>query len=153
MKKILALTFIVLSFILSSCEQDCNCPADYLSIKTVIGNVNANSWAYSNIDNNNYFSATIPVPEITKDVLRNGVVKVYRVFNYNQGNETHTELPFLLQCEYIDENGDAYPYTTETMAEISVGQVTIIYTDSEFIYELDETFIPETMTFRIVVMY
>ena len=153
MKKILTLALVALAMAITSCEQDCNCPMDYLSIKTVIGNVNANAWAYSNIDNNNFFSATIPVPEITKDVLRNGVVKVYRVFNYNQKDETHTELPFLLQCEYIDENGEAYPYTTETTAEISAGQVTIIYTESDFNYELDETFIPEAMTFRIVVMY
>ena len=87
-------------------------------------------------------------------MLHNGVVKVYRIYNFNQSNETHTELPFLLQSEHIDgDTGEVFFWTSEVTAEISAGQVTIIYTESDFNYEIDETFVPESMVFRIVVMY
>ena len=87
-------------------------------------------------------------------MLHNGVVKVYRVYNFNQSNETHTELPFLLQSEHIDpETNEVFFWTSEVTAEISAGQVNIIYTESDFNYEIDETFVPEPMVFRIVVMY
>ena len=143
-----------MTMLLSSCTKEYYTEGDSLSIKTIIGNVAQGAWGYSNTENNNYFYATISVPEITKDVLHNGVVKVYRVYNFNQSNETHTELPFLLQSELIDENTDEkFFLTSEVTAEISAGQVTIIYTESDFYYEIDETFVPESMVFRIVVMY
>ena len=143
-----------MTMLLSSCTKEYYTEGDSLSIKTIIGNVAHGAWGYSNTENNNYFYATISVPEITKDVLHNGVVKVYRVYNFNQSNETHTELPFLLQSELIDENTDEkFFLTSEVTAEISAGQVTIIYTESDFNYEIDETFVPESMVFRIVVMY
>ena len=85
-----------MTMLLSSCTKEYYTEGDSLSIKTIIGNVAQGAWGYSNTENNNYFYATISAPEITKDVLHNGVVKVYRVYNFNQSNETHTELPFLL---------------------------------------------------------
>lgn len=147
-----------MTMLLSSCTKEYYTEGDSLSIKTIIGNVAQGAWGYSNTANNNYFYATISVPEITKDVLHNGVVKVYRVYNFNQGNETHTELPFLLQQEYFytdEETGKEMVgfYTSEVTAEISAGKVDIIYTESDFNYEIDETFVPEAMVFRIVVMY
>ena len=143
-----------MTMLFSSCTKEYYTEGDSLSIKTIIGNVAQGAWGYSNTENNNFFYATISVPEITKDVLHNGVVKVYRVYNFNQSNETHTELPFLLQSELIDENTDEkFFLTSEVTAEISAGQVTIIYTESDFYYEIDETFVPESMVFRIVVMY
>ena len=147
-----------MTMLLSSCTKEYYSEGDSLNIKTIIGNVSQDAWAYSNTGNNNYFYATISAPEITKDVLHNGVVKVYRVYNFNQGNETHTELPFLLQQEYFytdEETGEEMVgfYTSEVTAEISAGQVDIIYTESDFIYEIDETYVPESMVFRIVVMY
>ena len=154
MKKILTFAAIAMTMLLSSCTKEYYTEGDSLSIKTIIGNVAQGAWGYSNTENNNFFYATISVPEITKDVLHNGVVKVYRVYNFNQSNETHTELPFLLQSELIDENtGEKFFLTSEVTAEISAGQVTIIYTESDFYYEIDETFVPESMVFRIVVMY
>ncbi|MGN1232257.1 MAG: hypothetical protein ACI4UJ_02260 [Candidatus Cryptobacteroides sp.] len=154
MKKILTLAAIAMTMLLSSCTKEYYTEGDSLNIKTIIGNVSQDAWGYSNLGNNNYFYATISAPEITKDVLHNGVVKVYRVYNFNQSNETHTELPFLLQQEYVDgETGDVIFWTSEVTAEISAGQVTIIYTESDFDYELNETFVPESMVFRIVVMY
>ena len=154
MKKILKLAAIAMTMLLSSCTKEYYTEGDSLSIKTIIGNVAQGAWGYSNTENNNYFYATISVPEITKDVLHNGVVKVYRVYNFNQSNETHTELPFLLQSEHIDgDTGEVFFWTSEVTAEISAGQVTIIYTESDFNYEIDETFVPESMVFRIVVMY
>lgn len=147
-----------MTMLLSSCTKEYYTEGDSLNIKTIIGNVAQEAWGYSNTGSNDYFFATISAPEITKDVLHNGVVKVYRVYNFNQSNETHTELPFLLQQEYFynDENTKEELvgfYTSEVTAEISAGQVTIIYTESDFNYEIDESFVPEAMVFRIVVMY
>ena len=156
-KTITYFVLLALAMALSSCNSyyddydDDN--TDNLTIKTIIGNVGVNSWAYSNENNNNYFIATIPTPEITKDVLRNGIVKIYRVFNYGRENETHTELPYLFQQEVINDDGQAYFFTTEIMAEITAGQVAIIYTESDFNYEIDVNFVPGDMVFRIVVMY
>ena len=144
---------LALAMALSSCNSyydDDN--TDNLTIKTIIGNVGVNSWDYSNENNNNYFIATISTPEITKDVLRNGIVKIYRVFNCGRENETHTELPYMFQQEVINEDGEVSFFTTEIMAEIKAGQVAIIYTESDFYYERDDNFVPEDMVFRIVVM-
>ena len=105
-KTITYFVLLALAMALSSCNyyyDDDN--TDNLTIKTIIGNVEVNSWAYSNENNNNYFIATIPTPEITKDVLRNGIVKIYRVFNCGRENETHTELPYMFQQEVINEDG------------------------------------------------
>lgn len=155
-KTITYFVLLALAMALSSCNSyyddydDDN--TDNLTIKTIIGNVGVNSWAYSNENNNNYFIATIPTPEITKDVLRNGIVKIYRVFNFGMEKETHTELPYLFQQEVINEDGEVSFFTTEIMAEIKAGQVAIIYTESDFYYERDDNFVPEDMVFRIVVM-
>ena len=153
-KTITYFVLLALAMALSSCNSyydDDN--TDNLTIKTIIGNVGVNSWDYSNENNNNYFIATISTPEITKDVLRKGIVKIYRVFNYGWEKETHTELPYLFQQEVINDDGQAYFLTTEIMAEITAGQVAIIYTESDFYYERDDNFVPEDMVFRIVVMY
>ena len=153
-KTITYFVLLALAMALSSCNSyydDDN--TDNLTINTIIGNVGVNSWAYSNENNNNYFIATIPTPEITKDVLRNGIVKIYRVFNFGMEKETHTELPYMFQQEEISNDGQAYFFTTEIMAEITAGQVAIIYTESDFNYERDDNFVPEDMVFRIVIMY
>ena len=156
-KTITYFVLLALAMALSSCNSyyddydDDN--TDNLTINTIIGNVGVNSWAYSNENNNNYFIATIPTPEITKDVLRNGIVKIYRVFNFGMEKETHTELPYLFQQEVIYEDGEVSFFTTEIMAEITAGKVAIIYTESDFYYERDDNFVPEDMVFRIVVMY
>ena len=148
---------LALAMALSSCNSyyddydDDN--TEILTIKTIIGKVGVNSWDYPNKNNNNHFIATISTPGITKGVLRNGIVKIYRVFNYGRENETHTELPYLFQQEVISDDGQAYFFTTEIMAEITAGQVAIIYTESDFNYERDDNFVPEDMVFRIVIMY
>ena len=153
-KTITYFVLLALAMALSSCNSyydDDN--TDNLTIKTIIGEVGVNSWEYSYENNNNYFIATIPTPEITKDVLRNGIVKIYRVFNKSIKKETHTELPYLFQQEVISNDGQASFFTTEIMAEITAGKVAIIYTESDFYYERDDNFVPEDMVFRIVVMY
>ena len=156
-KTITYFVLLALAMALSSCNSyyddydDDN--TENLTIKTIIGKVGVNSWDYPNKNNNNYFIATIPTPEITKDVLRNGIVKIYRVFNFGMEKETHTELPYMFQQEEISNDGQAYFFTTEIMAEITAGQVAIIYTESDFNYERDDNFVPEDMVFRIVIMY
>ena len=122
--------------------------------KTIMVKVPQTAWAYSDLDNNNYFIATADVPEITKNVLRYGLVKFYRVFNYDTKDETYIELPYILQCEYpIDAaNGQWGFYTEAVSAEFGQGIAKFIYTASDFDYELNESFVPEEMLFRLVIM-
>ena len=156
-KTITYFVLLALAMALSSCNSyyddydDDN--TENLTIKTIIGKVGVNSWDYPNKNNNNYFIATISTPGITKGVLRNGIVKIYRVFNFGMEKETHTELPYMFQQEEISDDGQAYFFTTEIMAEITAGKVAIIYTESDFNYERDDNFVPEDMVFRIVIMY
>ncbi|MDY3783512.1 MAG: hypothetical protein SOZ66_04610 [Candidatus Cryptobacteroides sp.] len=156
MKKILAAAALAVTLLLgSSCRGPQGEPGrDGFSVaQSIIVNVKREHWEYSNIDNNNYFIATVNAPEITKDVLRNGLVKMYRVFEYGSSNETYTELPFILQKEYqIEGSTDWGFYTEATMAEFGVGGVSIIYTVSDFDYELDKTFVPSNMVFRLVIL-
>lgn len=128
------------------------------SIKTVIVNVPQASWEYSNLDNNNYFSATVDVPEITEDVFDFGLVKMYRVYDFDKTSATQMEMPYIRLNEWcmgdVDADGyDDWAFYTETVDyEFGIGTLTIFYTASDFDYEIDESFIPETMQFRCVVM-
>lgn len=126
-------------------------------LKTVVINVAANQWQYSDMDNNNYFFATVDMPEITKDVFKNGVVKMYRSYNIDAPGATQIELPYVRHNEYpyTDTYGQQqWGFYTETIDyQFGVGNLTIFYTASDFDYELDTTWAPEAMQFRCVVMY
>lgn len=170
MKKIfLAVLFCLPMFFLSSCRgldgldglpgRDGRDGLDGVAtIKTVIINVPESSWEYSDVDNNNYFSATVDVPEITEDAFDYGLIKMYRVYDYGKSTAAQVEMPYIRLKEWCpgDVDGDGYDdwyfYTEEVDYEIGIGGVTICYTASDFDYELDESFIPEAMQFRCVVM-
>ena len=156
MRKIISFFIAVLSLcLLSSCRG-----APGLDGRDGVGVINSiqinlpqQAWQYSAINNNNFFFATVDMPEITQAVLDKGLVKMYRVFDTTSGNAAQMEMPYTrLAEEAVGE--DEWVFYTETVDyEFSKGQIIIMYTVSDFNYELDEGFIPETMKFRCVVMY
>lgn len=113
-----------------------------------------NNWAYSGENSNNYFYAKINVPEITKFVFDWGLVNVYRTWNVN-GTEVKQQLPFVRHQEYpIDQLGSQWGFFTETVDyDYSVGELYIYYRASDFDYELNTTFVPDAMDFKMVIMY
>lgn len=170
MKKfILAAFFCLPMFFLSSCRGEPGLDGlpgrdgrdgldGVATIRTVIVNVPQNSWEYSYLDNSNYFSATVDIPEITEDAFEFGLVKMYRLYDYDKSYAMQIEMPYIRAKEWspgdVDGDGydDWYNYFEEVDYEIGIGGITIYYTASDFDYEIDETFIPEAMQFRCVVM-
>lgn len=163
MKKILfAATTALFLIILSSCEREriivekeivyteppvsmCSFPFD----------VYQEQWAYPELIDNNFFYAQIECPEITSDILASGMVKVYRTWSRGTANEVQMELPYSrLIEEWIDDGEDSgYVYYTEQVDyEIVAGMITVYFTTSDFFYEVDETILPEDMSFRCVVL-
>lgn len=123
-------------------------------VKTILVNVPENSWKYSFADNNNYFYATVDMPEITEDIFDKGLVKMYRVYNYDKTNASQIEMPYVRPQEWTPDEGLSWCFYTEVVDyEYFIGSMTIAYTASDFDYELDKSFVPEAMQFRCVIMY
>lgn len=154
MKRILILLSLAASMMLSSCTKIIR--EEYREeifvdpdISNIIINVRQSDWAYSDIDNNNYFYANVKIPEINKDVLMGSLVKMYRVYDKN----VHAELPYVRPVEY-QIKGDDWGFYTETVDyEFGEGYVTIFYTVSDFEYEIDPSIIPDAMKFRLCILY
>lgn len=130
------------------------------SFKIVDINVQQDKWAYSNIDNNNYFYATVSMPEITSNVFKGGVVKMYRIFDNGTSNAAQFEMPYenYVEGSYEEEvDGTTqtvwYNFCEKVDYKFNVGNITIFYQASDFDYEIDESFIPEGMDFRCVILY
>ncbi|MCQ2347378.1 MAG: hypothetical protein MJZ92_05570 [Paludibacteraceae bacterium] len=163
MKKILYVLLVALSATtLVSCKGEKGDPGmpgrdgkDGASIvKNVIINVEQKNWGYSNTDNNNYFFATVDMPEITEKIFDGGIIKMYRVWNYETKDAIQTEMPYTRQYEVLPDGSSAwYFYTEHIDYDFGIGKMTIYYSVSDFDYELDETFVPEAMQFRCVIMY
>ena len=151
---IIASALALLAF--TSCQKEqpiyyideCNC-----SMQTVVINVSKDQWSYSNLPNNNYFYATVDMPEITQSVFKTGIVKMYRLYgDISSSTSAQAEMPFTRYLER-DWGDDYWEFYSESLDyEFSVGQMTIFYTLSNFDYEIDVTLIPDTMQFRCVVM-
>lgn len=127
------------------------------TIRTVVINVDESLWEYSNDKDNNYFFATVDMPEITLTAFREGLVKMYRVFDFSgqKLGATQMEMPYTRHNEYKWGTApDERALYTETVDyEYSVGSISIFYTASDFDYEYDLKFQPETMQFRCIIMY
>lgn len=127
------------------------------SIRTVVIDVDTKDWHYSDREDNNYFYAIVDeMPEITLNVFREGLVKMYRVFDFeNPKIGAQVELPYSRHKEVVwGPKPDERALFTETVDyEFSVGSVTLFYTASDFDYEYDLKFQPESMQFRCIIMY
>lgn len=158
MKNILRISTLALalSVLLTSCEKNVIIEDPSLQkFETILINVNRNQWQYSNIENNNYFIATVDMPEITGPVFKEGLIKMYRVYNWGTSSASQVEMPFTRHNEEcIDPIAGEWVFYTETVDyEFSPGIMSIFYTVNDFNYEIDTSFIPESMQFRCVIMY
>lgn len=123
-----------------------------VDMKVIVLDVKKNNWVYSNLDNNNFFKATFDMPEITRDVFDNALIKMYRLYDFDTANPAQTELPFVRLNEFKANNGNWVFFTETVDYEMELGKLTVYYTASDFDYELNEQFVPDPMTFRIVIM-
>ena len=157
MKRIIYGMVMVLAVVLTSCKGEPGRDGrdglvNYYNIPIQI---NQNEWSYSGFDNNNYFFATISMPEITSEIYQHANVMVYREYDQGTKNAVQTPLPYTRHKEYLaDEATNTWGFYTETVDyEFTVGKMTIFYTASDFDYEMDQAFVPEQMNFRVFIMY
>ena len=145
-KLFILLCAIVVS--VTSCQRG---HSDIPEIVSIHVTVSQNAWQYSNLSNNNYFYAVVDMPEITEAVFDGGVIKMYRTFNYDTTDATQIEMPYVRHSEY-NVSGDEWAFYTETVDyDYGIGDIYIYYRVSDFDYELDQSFVPETMNFRCVI--
>jgi len=120
--------------------------------------VNAREWQYTNFKDsipyvNNYFYATVDMPEITENVFDYGEVKAYVVYDNNSTNYARQHLlPFVTPKEEVLEDGTIARYTEVYDFTYGIGWAEFNYRVSDFAYEDDNiTFAPPAMDFRIVI--
>lgn len=161
MKKILILASAVILAALTSCTKEYNTYNEYYEYhyssgasKTVLFHVKDADWEYIEGDYNMNccFRATVNMPEITADILKTGLVKMYRVFDYGLKSETQMEMPYIRHNEYTDNVGALCFYTETLDYEFSDGLVSVFFTRSDFMYEDDVNINPKAMDFRCVIM-
>ena len=128
-----------------------------VNVKIVDLSVSGNQWQYSGYDNNNYFMGTFDMPEITQDIYDNGLVQVYREYDTGTANAVQLLLPNTRHKEYsyTDTEGNTQWgfYSETTDYEYGVGKLNVFFTASDFDYEIDTSFVPEDMRFRVVIMW
>ena len=128
----------------------------FVNFKIVDLSVNASQWQYSGLSNNNYFMASFDMPEITKDIYDNGLVQVYREYDTGTNNAVQLLLPSTRHIEYsYEDSGNTLWgfYSETTDYEYGVGKLNVFFTVSDFDYEINTTFVPEDMHFRVVIMW
>lgn len=135
-----------------------SCRKEYIydgpTMKSVKINVSPNAWQYSNDIDNNYYFATVQMPEINASVFKEGLVKMYRVYDWDEPSAAQTELPFVRLNEIEGNDGVFYFYTETIDYQFTPGEITIYYTMSDFDYKYDpDSFNPGPMEFRCVVVY
>lgn len=125
------------------------------TIRTIDVKVPNSSWNYSNATDNNYFYAEVNMPEITEDVFDNGMIKMYRTYNYDNADASQIELPYVRPIQYFDApTGQWFSYTEHVDYEFFIGKLMIFYTVSDFYYGTDSHLDPPgEMRFRIVTIY
>lgn len=119
--------------------------------------VNAQDWQYTgkNTDttpyNNNYFFATVRVPEITENVFDYGQVQAYIVYDRTSKDPIQHLLPYVRHYEE-QLNDTIWNYYTETVdCTYGIGWIEFNYRASDFAYEDNVDINPNTMDFRIVI--
>ena len=158
MKKVFLLSLLALT--LFSCYNPKNEPfaMQYTHRKVIDLDVLSNEWRYSSQENNNYFVAQFKIDDINADVYNNGIVQVYREYDTGTNNATQILLPYVHHNEeYLgdDENGNQiWTFYTETVdCDYGYGLLNIYYTVSDFEYELNNSYMPTDMHFRVVLLW
>lgn len=123
------------------------------AIHNVLINVDPENWELTTYKDNNYYFASVDMPEITKDVFKGGMIKMYRVF----GNESYTEIldnacqiemPYVRPVEEVDDI-ETFRYIETVDYDFNIGRLTIYYTTSDFFYGKK----PDPMQFRCAILY
>lgn len=151
MRKLFHSLFILGSLLaLASCSKDPD-----VIIRVVDITVYENNWNYTNTENNNYFYAEVDAPEISEYAFDNGIIKMYRTYDYDSINASQVELPYVRPIEYYNYVTDQwFNYTEQVDYEYSIGKLRIFFTESDFNYEVSPDYDnPGPMRFRLVVMY
>ena len=110
--------------------------------------VRANQWQFfaaGNYEEDGYYGIELSVPDITRDIVRNGNVLVSR---YYPQDEVWTPLPAMRVESVLNQDGSEFFFTTYTDYEWSERTVNIYVTTSD-LYGMDS---PDAMTFRVYIM-
>lgn len=154
--------YFILLFALCSVFSACTGPAGRdgrdgrdFEMKIVDFDVPVESWFYSDLYFNNFYRAEVDMPEVTRQVMKGGVVKVYRkMFRENSRVEYQKELPMVTHLEYYEESvGDWLNFTETIDYDFELGKLYVNYTASDFAYEIYPDIVPDAMQFRCVVYY
>mgnify|MGYP003302701467 CR=1 FL=1 len=150
----------VLFFILLACTfMACNTTVYELQMETIDVYIGAEDWKYTNYDQNgspyanNYFFATVNVPEITQSVFEKGQVNAFVVYDANTSYASKHILPYVRHYEEQLSNGDWNFYTETVDCMYGPGWVEFNYRASDFAYENDVTINPVGMRFSIVITH
>lgn len=153
MKRIILIAISAAVLLLSGCTKEYITYIKGAELETIILDVPANAWQYTNAGYNNYFFAEIEVPELTKDIYEAGNVNIYRILG--SGKDTYQK-PIQAVELYETEGRDQF-YAEELSFDFSPGFIVIYFTISDFFYEnpdeLSQSFSPEAMTFRLVMTH
>ncbi len=148
MKKVILLSLCVLA--LFSCRGRDG--VDGKGVEWKIADLSVTQWDYTNYGNNNYFFAKFEVPALTSFVFTDGNVNGY-IYMTENGQKIQHSLPYVLHKEEINDQGQAYLYTSTIDFVYGVGWVQIEVRDSDFEYEVNTQINPDPMDFRIVMTY
>lgn len=151
MKKVILLSLCVLA--LFSCRgRDGRDGVDGKGVEWKIADLSVTQWDYTNYSDNNYFFAKFEVPALTSFVFTDGNVNGY-IYMTENGQKIQHSLPYTLHKEEINDQGQAYFYTSTIDFVYGVGWVQIEVRDSDFEYEVNTKINPDPMDFRIVMTY
>lgn len=148
---------ILFWFLLMVCLTGCTTIVSDLEMEAIDVYVSADDWQYTDYtqDNtpfaNNYFYATVNVPEITNSVFSKGEVKAYVVYDRNTSNASKHILPYVRHYEEKLNDGTWHYYTETVDCMYGPGWVEFNYRASDFAYEDNVNINPVGMHFTIVV--
>jgi len=109
-------------------------------------------WYYTDFKDNNFYYFIKEVPSLTNNVFLDGNVQVYYIYRDSNGELVQRTLPYVLHM-YETVDGKVNYVTRTTDFEYGVGWVQINVTDSDFMYEKDQTIVPSVMDFRVVMTW
>ena len=142
--KALKILFLALSagLFLAGCSKDVYLQGTQMSYYDY--DVRASQW----VAKDGYYTATLEVPAITNQVVRNGNVQVSRCYmGQTEDDDVWTPLPAMRVESVPADDGGEYIFTTFTDYEWSAWTVDIFVTMSD-LYMGDP---PDAMTFRVFV--
>ena len=155
MKKHFVFLFVVVAA-LASCDYHYTTTVVGSTQKIVDVTVKAADWQYTNFSNttpfaNNYFYATVNVPEITENVFDNGQVHAYIVYDRKSKDAMQHLLPYVRHYEEMLADS-TWSYYTETVdCTYGIGWIEFNYRASDFAYEDNVKINPNEMDFRVVI--